>query len=333
VRAEFNQDFFQGITVATIWKGIEARRKKAFETIAKDGQSKDTKEYTVEAALKDAINYHGECSLVAGIEELGVSVDRLAQDPGLDAVARTLLKMNIARNIVESKSVDPADLLGDALPGSPAAQFLGYGTPLGSDDALTGGDASEAFGLTVHGIQKESASALKAVDEFKHWPEGVAEVGGKKFDSYRLLAADAIRTRAAKASTQVVACQGAALASSQAVLAAQADLAGATDANQREKLVALQTRILESQARANEIVPARKWLKTDLETFIANLKSEDELAEQRESKRMEGSAVSGGATRLYAASESLGDLSCAAKTKEVEEDANGEAETPTPPSN
>jgi hypothetical protein len=134
VRAEFNQDYFSNLTVAVITSGINLRRKEIYDEIVRYGTDRDEKRYPVEAAVKDALFYHGECSLMAGVEKAGDSI-KLAQDPGLDAVNRTLFKVNQMRLIAQDQVTDPADVPGMGAntikllqAGKPTGDFIADGT-------------------------------------------------------------------------------------------------------------------------------------------------------------------------------------------------------------
>jgi hypothetical protein len=262
VRAEFNQEYFHNVTVATIWKGIEYRRQRAFDTIARQGQAKDTTVYPVEAAVKDAINYHAECSLVAGVEELGDTV-QMAKDPGLDAVSRTLMKLNIARKIAESKSTDPADLLGDAAPGSPSASLLEFGTPRGNA-AGAGGEPMAALGGFLQSVQKVSQESKKIVSEMPHWPEVTTPT--------RTSLNAQIDERAAKTALQLTNCQSAASATSIEIATAEGAAAVASTPIDRAKTSGdLAIKKAQGEAIVNKMVVTLESLKDDLEASIGAL--------------------------------------------------------------
>ena len=90
IRSEFNEDYFANQTMEIMRKGIEARRREIYTSI-KTKQSNDLKTYTVEEAVKDAIDYHGACSLTAGLLKLGLSLER-AENPGITQAEKILAK-------------------------------------------------------------------------------------------------------------------------------------------------------------------------------------------------------------------------------------------------
>lgn len=270
IRAEFNQDYFQNVTVATIWKGIEFRRERAFNTIAIEGQDKDTDVYPVEAAVKDAIAYHAECSMVAGIEELGDTV-QLAKDPGLDAVSRTLLKLNIARNIAESKSTDPADLLGDAAPGSPSAALLQYGTPRGDGRRGSGGDPMAVLAGYLQEAAKTTTENTKLLAGMAHWPK-VADDS----PSSRQTIGSKVGARTKLAMTQLTACQAAASTASIDIAKAEGAVAIATTPAEQAKAVGeLAAKKSIGDAVVSQLSIALSWLKADMDGTIGVLQQKN----------------------------------------------------------
>ncbi len=92
VRAESNNAFFSNLAIHVITSGFEAKRRLIYADLLKNRKLGIT-EYPVERAVKDAVFYHGNCSLIAGLEEAAESIQR-ASDPGLQAVSRVLDKVN-----------------------------------------------------------------------------------------------------------------------------------------------------------------------------------------------------------------------------------------------
>ena len=79
---------FSNLTIDVITKAIDLRRDTIYKNILEirdKGGGKETAPiavYPVEAAVKDAIRYHGSCSFIAGLEEAGTSLEKI-RDPGL----------------------------------------------------------------------------------------------------------------------------------------------------------------------------------------------------------------------------------------------------------
>lgn len=86
VRAEYNRDFFSDVAAHVITKGINSRRKEMLGGIVA-GQGKPITEYSLEAALSDAVVFHGACSLVGGLEYAEGAIAKVdGQQVGLDAL-------------------------------------------------------------------------------------------------------------------------------------------------------------------------------------------------------------------------------------------------------
>jgi hypothetical protein len=88
-RAEVNADFFNNLTIQVISKGIEARRKEIYDQIQTDRKDANLTAYSVQRAVGDAAVYHYNCSLIAGLEQAGQSIDRV-ESPGLTNINKTL---------------------------------------------------------------------------------------------------------------------------------------------------------------------------------------------------------------------------------------------------
>ena len=86
VRAEFNQDYFQMLTIQVITDGLGKKRQEIYTKILNDRKGNLT-EYPVERAIKDAIFYHDNCSLVAGLEQAALSIERAA-NPGINELKK-----------------------------------------------------------------------------------------------------------------------------------------------------------------------------------------------------------------------------------------------------
>ena len=122
LRAEVNEDLFAGLALQVLTDGIDAKRQRIREAIEeKRSESTSTpSSYTVEAAVADALLYHGACSLVDGLKEANAAIIR-SRNPGLEEfrrVNRALLgdqalrdatgvqvQASVARMLVEAKAV------------------------------------------------------------------------------------------------------------------------------------------------------------------------------------------------------------------------------------
>ena len=88
VRSEFNADYFLKQTAAVITKAIDTWRRETKENLLK-AQHSEYKDYTVEAAIADAIAYNDGCSLIAGLQRVSDAV-AVEDDPGLKRMSKLL---------------------------------------------------------------------------------------------------------------------------------------------------------------------------------------------------------------------------------------------------
>ncbi|OPY69251.1 MAG: hypothetical protein A4E63_01854 [Syntrophorhabdus sp. PtaU1.Bin050] len=107
LRAEFKEDFFYNQTINVISKGIRERRKEIYKEIeahrGEDGGACLT-QYPVEAAVKDALLYHGACSMIAGLETASAVLDNKAS--GLAAMEEAIKMIKKAQD--EANSLKPS---------------------------------------------------------------------------------------------------------------------------------------------------------------------------------------------------------------------------------
>lgn len=114
IRAEVNEDIFQQRTIQVLTVGFEEKRKEILTEIFKHrrnmGAEKRTDDsiidYTVESAIGDAIRYHDNCSLVAGLEFAAYAIDRV-NDPGLRAMEHTFNRLGKLYKLPEQRAGEP----------------------------------------------------------------------------------------------------------------------------------------------------------------------------------------------------------------------------------
>ena len=66
----FNMALFASLTMQVITEGIDIRRETALNALLETRKGKSIDDYTVEAAVKDALYYHQQCSVFAGMLEV-----------------------------------------------------------------------------------------------------------------------------------------------------------------------------------------------------------------------------------------------------------------------
>ena len=75
INAHRDLEYFRNLTVNVITEGINKRRGNQFSEM-QERWNDELQEYTVEAAIADAIQYHGSCSILAGLEEASDELSR-----------------------------------------------------------------------------------------------------------------------------------------------------------------------------------------------------------------------------------------------------------------
>jgi hypothetical protein len=87
-RAEVNEAYFNKLTIQVITSGIEGKRKEVLTAII-NRQKETLLTYSLPGAVGDAAMYHYNCSLIAGLEHAGQSIER-AENPGLKVISDSL---------------------------------------------------------------------------------------------------------------------------------------------------------------------------------------------------------------------------------------------------
>lgn len=75
IRAETLQTIYADKTVQVFTAAIDKRRKKIFGEIEQK-RAKEINDYTVEAAISDATEYHAACTLIAALEEISAAIEK-----------------------------------------------------------------------------------------------------------------------------------------------------------------------------------------------------------------------------------------------------------------
>jgi hypothetical protein len=96
IRAEYNQDYFADVAAHVITKAISLRRATMLAEFEKN-RKEDATSYTIERALADAVNYHGACSLVGGLEEADKAVSTIETLRGVDTLNTVLTNIDKLR--------------------------------------------------------------------------------------------------------------------------------------------------------------------------------------------------------------------------------------------
>ncbi len=79
-RAEFNQNYFANQTIHVLTEAFYKRRRAIQKSMIRKGKQ-NLLDYSVERAIADAVQYHENCSLIAGFEVAALAVTRV-NNPG-----------------------------------------------------------------------------------------------------------------------------------------------------------------------------------------------------------------------------------------------------------
>ena len=105
LRAEVNQNLFANLTVNVIVSGIEERQRALYSQVTTEGQAKSIDLYPVEAAVKDALFIHGQCSVISGLQVAADSI-KLSRDPGIEDATAIMMRVINAQKIASGQPAD-----------------------------------------------------------------------------------------------------------------------------------------------------------------------------------------------------------------------------------
>jgi hypothetical protein len=100
INAEYQQAYFSNLATEVIVDGIETRRRRIRSEIVVMQQNYDLTTYTVQAAILDAVRFHGACTIVEGLREASQSIQTV-RDPGLKAIKSSLRDIAEARKMLD----------------------------------------------------------------------------------------------------------------------------------------------------------------------------------------------------------------------------------------
>lgn len=89
IQAEYNQAYFSNLAAHVIVQAIELRQNRLKHELMDGRKDKSIKEYSMEAAINDAIVIDGNCSALAGLIEAQDSIKEV-ETPGLRMAARAM---------------------------------------------------------------------------------------------------------------------------------------------------------------------------------------------------------------------------------------------------
>lgn len=89
VQAEYNQAYFSNLAAHVVVQAIELRQNRLRKELVEARQGKGIDDYSLEAAISDAIAIDGNCSALAGLIEAQDSIKEV-ETPGLRMAARAI---------------------------------------------------------------------------------------------------------------------------------------------------------------------------------------------------------------------------------------------------
>lgn len=98
LRSEYNQSYYSNLAAHVIVQGIELRQNRLKKELMEGRQNRTVANYSMEAAISDAIVIDGNCSAVAGLIEAQESI-REVENPGLKMAARAMASAAALREI------------------------------------------------------------------------------------------------------------------------------------------------------------------------------------------------------------------------------------------
>jgi hypothetical protein len=110
VQAEYNADYYSNLAAHVIVQGIELNQNRLQNQIIEDRQKLSIDDYSMEAAIKDAIYFDGTCSTVVGLLEASESIKETTS-PGLPRAAEIIASVRAMQEI--SQSTNFAGLIQD----------------------------------------------------------------------------------------------------------------------------------------------------------------------------------------------------------------------------
>lgn len=163
IRAEYNQDYAANLAVYVITDGIDQKQREVYAQIQKHGQDKPYSDYPVQAAVKDALYYHGLCSVLTGFQVAQSSI-REVENPGMTSSLKILARLKIANKMQHDDNTSVASILED-LKSVDSVQPLLAGSTLGKggSDQTMGDSANQAFEDQVAKVGKADDSLIAGV--------------------------------------------------------------------------------------------------------------------------------------------------------------------------
>lgn len=103
-QAEFNSAYYSNLAAQVISQGVDLRQARLRKDLLVSRQGKSIDEYSLEAAINDALLIDGTCSTVTGLTEAAESIREVAT-PGLNRAASIIAAVKAAGEIAQAEKV------------------------------------------------------------------------------------------------------------------------------------------------------------------------------------------------------------------------------------
>ncbi|WP_156457948.1 hypothetical protein [Sphingomonas sp. Leaf412] len=162
-RAALNDVYLSNQTIHVLTAAFEkARRTKRRDITNREACT--VEEYSIMRGVEDALDYHNSCSIVAGLAETALSIER-SENPGLDAMRTQLNEMtNLRRQMAELTADVPVT------PIAPRPEKVSVDRLVAADTSLTKAQAD------LETAESNYTDATKAVEKARN---DLANAGGE----------------------------------------------------------------------------------------------------------------------------------------------------------
>jgi hypothetical protein len=101
VQAEYNQQYYSNMAAHLLVQGVELHQKRLLARLVEDRKGVPVTEYSMEAAVKDALVYDGSCSTVTGLTEAADSIKEVT-NPGLPRAFEIISGVRALREVAQA---------------------------------------------------------------------------------------------------------------------------------------------------------------------------------------------------------------------------------------
>ena len=101
LQAEYNADYYNNLAAHVIAQGIDIRQNRLQKNIIEERQKLSVDDYSMEAAIKDAVFFDGTCSTYVGLIEASDSIKETS-NPGLPRAAEVMAAVRAMQEISQS---------------------------------------------------------------------------------------------------------------------------------------------------------------------------------------------------------------------------------------